>query len=229
MNIRSLTAMAAAAAALTIAAQARADEIFYLTQPECTGGSPCTTLPALLSNSLAVQVDVHLVSSTSATVTFTNYNSGNIGTPVELNVAGSFQASSTEPLAPSSPCGNYVGAPAQCSPGSDDHYGTMDLITSAVGAQTFVINLTAENGTTWATEAAVLTPTTGYDPIYGHGFEAEVAHGSNGVQDAGSVAVPAPSIGHGLPGILAVAGVLFGAGLMARGKKRGCFGVPRAG
>ncbi len=37
MNIRSLTAMAAVAAALTIAAQARADQIdFYLNQPENT-------------------------------------------------------------------------------------------------------------------------------------------------------------------------------------------------
>ena len=43
--LRTLTAMASAAAALTIAAQARADVIdFYLNQPECTGS--CTTVPA---------------------------------------------------------------------------------------------------------------------------------------------------------------------------------------
>jgi hypothetical protein len=68
----------------------------------------------------------------------------------------------------------------------------------------------------------------GYSPTdYSHGFEAVVANtGSN--QNAG-YEVPAPPIGHGLPGILAVAGVLFGAGLMERGKKDGSFGVPRAG
>ncbi len=42
------------------------------------------------------------------------------------------------------------------------------------------------------------------------------------------VPAPAPLIGHGLPGILGVAGVLFGAGLMKRGKKRGSCGVPCA-
>ena len=38
-SIRNLTAMAAVAAALTIAGQARADTIsFWLNQPECTAG-----------------------------------------------------------------------------------------------------------------------------------------------------------------------------------------------
>ena len=45
--VRNLTAMAAVAAALTIAAQARADIItFFLNQPECTGS--CTTAPPLI-------------------------------------------------------------------------------------------------------------------------------------------------------------------------------------
>lgn len=71
--LRTLTAMAAAAAALTIAAQARADVIdFYLNQPECTGS--CTTVPPLIADSSAVEVIVTATGSlgdyTGATVEF---------------------------------------------------------------------------------------------------------------------------------------------------------------
>jgi hypothetical protein len=83
--------------------------------------------------------------------------------------------------------------------------------------------LTAEDGNSWANASAVLTPTTlPAGSTFSHGFEAEVSYS---VQDAGFNPVPAPLIGHGLPGILAVAGVLFGAGLMKRGKKHASFGV----
>ena len=200
---RNLTAMAAVAAALTIAAQARAAPIdstsFFLNQPECTGGTPCTVLPGLVANSSAVSVMVNLNTITSASVTFTSFTAGNIGVPVELNVAGgNFIATSNIPLAGGTgtglTCGLGTGntGSGTCSPGSDDHFGTMSLITSAVGAHAITINLTADNGITWVSALAVLALTTGFDPIYGHGFEAEVAHGLNGSQYAG-FATPLPA------------------------------------
>ncbi|HXW64806.1 MAG TPA: VPLPA-CTERM sorting domain-containing protein [Burkholderiaceae bacterium] len=221
--LRNLTAMAAVAAAVTMAAQARADTIsFYLTQPECTDGCTAGDAPALISNSVAVEVTVTLTQSnfttaatgTSdyATVTFTNYNASNIGVPVELNVNGEFMAASTEPLAPNSPCGGngYTGAANICSTGSEDHFGTMSLETGAVGHQTFTIDLTAENGNSWANAASVLALTTGYASAYSQGFEAVVATGSNSTQDAGFYAVtPLPAA---LP--------LFAGGLGAMGLLR---------
>jgi hypothetical protein len=56
-------------------------------------------------------------------------------------------------------------------------------------------------------------PTIGFASAYSHGFEAVTSAQFAGV-------VPAPLIGHGLRGILAVAGVLFGAGLVERSRKR---------
>ena len=192
---RNLITMAAVAAALTIAAQARAAPIdttsFFLNQPECTG--TCTIIPGLIPNTSAVEVTINLLTSTTATVVFQNPTSGNIGAPVLLNVSGAFQASSTEPLAPSSPCGgNGFATPVGCSPGSEDHFGTMSLETGAVGANTITINLIAEGSNSWASALAVLHPTTGFAAAYGHGFEAVVATGSNGVQDAG-FATPLPA------------------------------------
>ena len=58
--VRNLTAIAAVAVALTIAAQARANTIdFYLNQPECPGGvCNSSNVPALISNSSAVEIVV---------------------------------------------------------------------------------------------------------------------------------------------------------------------------
>lgn len=88
MNIRSLTTMAAVVATLTIAAQARADQItFYLTQPE-GGGAQLTP-----SNTDAVEVTVtgtmgSLGDYTQATVEFLGVNNGAtlISAPALINV-----------------------------------------------------------------------------------------------------------------------------------------------
>ena len=121
---RNLTAMAAVAAALTIAAQARADTIdFYLNQPECTG--TCTTVPPLISNSSAVHVIVSLLSSTSATVEFIA-PSGNVPGLAYINVndggvVGNVTATVSIP-----------GGVTRSDPGqAEDHFGNMNTWTSA--------------------------------------------------------------------------------------------------
>ena len=178
---RNLIAMAAAAVAMTFAAQARADTIFFLTTPE---GGPIGSIPI----SSAVEVDVALISSTSATVTFTapGATTNKVTGPFEINVNGAFQASSTEGLAPVSPCtGNVVGH--TCATGGEgaSYFGQMNVETGSTAVHSFVIDLTALTGnTSWTTSAAVLTPDS-------KGFEALVANGT-ATQDGG-FATPLPA------------------------------------
>ena len=213
--LRTLTAMAAAAAALTIAAQARADVIdFYLNQPECTGS--CTTVPPLIADSSAVEVIVTATGSlgdyTGATVEFKAPGTSTIDTPAYINVNGTWKTTYSASVVGDT-SGNVGGV---TGPGSEDHFGTMTNGTGSEGGfSTVTFTLTALGSNFWTDAADVLTPTTGYAAAYGHGFEAVTA-----AQDAGYSTAPAPSIGHGLPGILAVAGVLFGAGFLERSRKR---------
>jgi hypothetical protein len=193
---RNLTALAALAFVLAFAPNANAGPSivsFFLNQPECTGN--CTTDPALIANAAAVEVTVDLLTNTTATVVFnapSDAPTSKIGAPVLINIAGLFQASSSEGIAggsgPSSTCG-FGTSP--CTAGSEDHFGSFNVETSAVGANSITINLTAEDGDTWANAASVLTPSTPTSTIYGHGFEAVVANGS-GIQDAGFI--PATSV-----------------------------------
>jgi hypothetical protein len=193
--IRSLPALAALLAGLTITAQARADVMFYLTTTE-SGGT-------ISPNSNAVEVDVDLTSSSTATVTFTapsaGPNAGTIGVPVELNVSGNFEATSTgtETLAGGTGTGKTCGIGAgntgsgTCTPGSEDSFGTMDLETGAVTESSITIDLT--NGS-WANAAAVLTPTTGYASKFPQGFEAESSFSNQTAGFIGDVpAVPEPA------------------------------------
>jgi hypothetical protein len=219
MNIRSVTAIAAAAAALTMAAQARADVItFYLTQGECATNNCAVNPPPpplAPSNTDAVKVVVtgsmgSLGDYTQATVEFIGLNNGATNVPglAYINVNdGGVVANVTATV--SVPGGTTRSDPGQ----SEDHFGNMNTWSSNNTAGTVTFTLTAVSPFSWTDAADVLMPTTGFDAHYGHGFEAVTSAQIAGV-------APAPSIGRGLPGILAVAGVLFGAGLLERSRKR---------
>jgi hypothetical protein len=185
---------ATVAVAVAIAPNARADVIhFFLTQGECTGSCGAGTAPAPIADSSAVEVFVSLTDSTHASVEFVAPSGTNVGAPVLINVKGSFQASAenNEGLSPTSPCGFGITA---CNPGSEDHYGTMNVETGSADHPTITIDLTAENGTTWADAAAVLTPTTGFAAAYSHGFEAIVANtGPNQFAGYDVPSVPEPA------------------------------------
>jgi hypothetical protein len=167
--IRNLTAMAAVAATLTIASQARADTIdFFLTQGECTGTCGAGTAPAPISNALADHVIVNLLTSTSATVQFIAPSGSNIITPIHMNINdGGVLANVTATV-------SIAGGVLRFSPGqAEDHFGLMNTATGAVQAAIVTFNLTANNGFTWMTAASVLTPTTqDVGAAYGHGFMA---------------------------------------------------------
>ena len=214
-TVRNLTAMAAVAATLTIAAQARADTLtFFLNTPECTG--TCSTLPASISDSLAIMVVINRTDSTHATVTFTPpAGTTGVGAPVAINVSGAYTAFGTDPLAPTNPCGS--SAP-MCAPGGTNHLGVFTTETGAGTPSSIVITLTALNGNTWLTAASVLTPTTGAAAIYGHGFEAFAQDGLGplGTGQFGGFYSPVP-----LPAALPLFATGLGAlGLLGLRRKR---------
>jgi len=222
--LRSLSAMAAVSAALTIAAPARADTIdFFLTQGPCTGGCGAGTAPAPItaSNTDAVEVQVSTTGSgpdfTGATVEFIGLNNGttNVPAPTFINVNGTFSATV-------SVAGGVTGAG---SPTGD--WGTFDESNSANTAGTITYTLTATGSNFWTDAADVLTPTTGFAAAYSHGFEAATSTTGTG-KFAGYYSAPAPLIGHGLLVLLTTGGVLFGGRLLERRKNRRSLGVPAA-
>jgi hypothetical protein len=159
---QNLFAVASVTAALTMASQARADTIvsFWLLTPE-SGTAP--------TQAQAVEVTVDASSSTMATVTFQNPGSNDMA-PVELNVNGTFSATSAEGITTASGC---------CGEGAGT-FGTMSLETGSANHSSIVITLTATGTNSWANADAVLTDDS-------KGFEAVVAGGFNGIQDGGAI------------------------------------------
>lgn len=168
--VRNLTALAAVAASLTFAAQARAAPLdFWLTQGECTGSCGAGTAPAPISDASAVEVQINLLSSTSATVEFIA-PSGDIDTPAYINVNDGGVVGNVSATV------SIAGGVTRSDPGqAEDHFGDMNTWTGAVKAPTVTFTLTALNGFDWTSAASVLMATTGYGAAYGQGFDAVTA------------------------------------------------------
>lgn len=164
----SLVAAVLAPAVMMFAQPASASTLtFYLNQFECSG-SPCTA-PAPISNASAVQVVVNLITSTSATVTFTPpVGTPTITTPVYINVNdGGVVANVTA-------TSNVGGSMFRSDPGqAEDHFGNMNVGTAGgFSLASITITLTANGGFSWSDVSNVLMPTVGFASTYGHGFEA---------------------------------------------------------
>jgi hypothetical protein len=154
---RKLTVIAAAAAALSFASQARADTIdFYLATIEGSTNTTPTSGGTVAPNP-QVEVIVTELTTTTATVEF-EISSGTFKAPVGINVNGTFDVTaisgSGNGNGQSLPCG--YGQSSTCGSGGTSHAGSFNFETSAVNSGTITISLTAENGTTWADAAAVL-------------------------------------------------------------------------
>ena len=177
--VRNLTAMAAVMVTLTIAGQARSATLdFWLTQGECTGTCGAGTAPTPISDSLAAEGVINLISSTSATVTFTPPSGAKIDTPVYINLNN---GGSTANVGVTLNIPGGTGFYSDTNGGqAEDHFGNMDLGSAggfticATGctATSLVFTLTAENGFSWANVASVLMATTGYGAAYSQGFDA---------------------------------------------------------
>jgi hypothetical protein len=204
--VRNLTAMAAVAAALTVAAQARADTVnFFLATVE--GGSTTTpTMGGSPAPNPQVEVLVDELTTTTATVEF-EISGGTFKAPVGINVNGFFDVTGVVGSGTGNgvePCGFGLAA---CSGGNTSHAGSFNFETSAVNSGTITIDLTAENGTTWADAAAVLVANS-------NGWEA-ADNMSGSPQDLGFIAAtPLPAT---LPLFTGGLGMV---GFLARRKKR---------
>ena len=111
-----MIAMAAMAATLTIAAQARANSInFFLTTPE-SGSPPRTPVEVIVTTGSLVLTFTPggLGPFTAPQGIFTNPASANMA-PVEINVRGAFQAESDDGLAPVNTCVGNSGASTTCA------------------------------------------------------------------------------------------------------------------
>jgi hypothetical protein len=196
--LRNLTVMAAVAAALTIAAQARANQIsFFLLQQECPGDnciSSPNNVPALFTPATApYQVTVTTQSATQATLTISTINgTASIADPVFINVNGTLanvnggtNATLDSFVYGNGNVNNTVGGIT--GSGSPDQFGTFDHGTGAVGPYTTItFNLVLASGS-WTDAANVLKLTTGFNSLYNTkngdpGFEVAT---EGGVQDAG--------------------------------------------
>ena len=118
--------------------------------------------------------------------------------------------------------------------------GSLYTLNTSTGAATLIgfsgVSLTAllqENGTLYGASYSHLSVDT-VDPATGAATTGPDITGAGVTLVTGlaayPVAVPAPSIGHGLPVVLALGGALFGAKLLQRSRKRRSFGaaIPHA-
>jgi hypothetical protein len=224
LKFRYLPILAGAAVlgiASLFASPARADLVFDLG----LGNSDISGFPGPYA-----QVDVHLVDSTHATITFTSLtNGGNIYLmgavgSVAVNVnASSFTLGTI--TGSNAGTGFTPGAFSNGGAGNVDGFGSFNqTINSFDGfthtSDTISFTLTNTSGT-WADANSVLIKNADGQLAAAHIFvTSSPANAANGALATGFAAVPAPLIGHGLLVLLAIAGVLAAGRLLESLKKR---------
>jgi len=209
---RNLIAVATVAAALSIAAQARADTINFLLSTAETGPNPTNPVEVIVSTwTTSAYTTLATGASIYATVEFVGPGGANIPAPVGINVNGSsnkttgtYFASSTEGLGGGNPCG--FGETNSCAGGNTNSSGSFNTETGAAGHPTVTIDVTAANGNTWADAAAVLAGNV-------DGWEAADNMGGT-PQDLGRYVTPLPAA---LPLFVSGLGVM---GLFGSRRKR---------
>lgn len=220
LKFKSLLILAAAALGAMIFApeHAAADMITYdFTRSNGAFSSLSPPAPSVFGT-----VEVDLTTSTTATITFTAASGWDFGgkdaMAVEVNATD--WGISDEMVNSTS---GSVSATAMTG-AQLDNIGNFNQVVSvgdfgeknefSVGS--FVLT---DIGATWAVAADVLTPATMDDKNCPGGCVAGAHIQAPDGKTTGFVGAPAPPIGHGLPVLLAIGGMLFGAKLWERRKK----------
>jgi hypothetical protein len=181
---------------LAVSSPALADATFYLNTDETAGSPPANT----------IEVDLSLISSTSAAVTVTNLDPSDISYDLHnvfLNVSGlSMLGACTQLESCSAITGTGTGnGPYYYVSNQSGGFGVMtyNIDDTGTAATSITVDLTASGGNSWTSANSVLTPNSA-------GYEASVELlTQSGYQAAGSLSsVPEPS-----------AMLLLGAGLLA--------------
>lgn len=195
------------ATSLLVASPAKADVIYFYAD-FCSGG--CGTPPfgsvTLTQSGTSVDVDVNVASFGN---TFVTTGQGVLDTNVlEFNVTGGSLSDIT------------VDAHAPALEAVTGSFGSSNVGDFAFGIKCPTCGNGLAGGFTTDIDFSVANATIAdLRSVNSQGFNFATDIYSGSTKNTGAVAAPAPPIGRGLPAVLAIGGILFGAKLWERRKK----------